>query len=77
VELKNCRNGKWEVRDMSKYYGKKDIMETLQCGDQKALNFLKLLFQMQYAVKVGKSYLIKAEDFDRFFEDSKGQEIAI
>ncbi len=24
---------------------------------------------------VGKSYLIKAEDFDRFFEDFKGQEI--
>ena len=62
---------------MSKYYGKKDIMETLQCGDQKSLNFLQLLFHIQYAVKVGKSYLIKAEDFDRFFEDSKGQEIAI
>lgn len=60
-----------------KLYGKNEIMELLQCGNQKALNFLKLLFQMQYAIKVGKSYLIKAEDFDRFFEDFKGQEIVI
>ena len=60
-----------------KLYGKNEIMELLQCGNQKALNFLKLLFQMQYAIKVGKSYLIRAEDFDRFFEDFKGQEIVI
>lgn len=60
-----------------KLYGKNEIMELLQCGNQKALNFLKLLYQMKYAIKVGKSYLIKAEDFDRFFEDFKGQEIVI
>lgn len=67
---------KKELTD-KKLYGKNEIMELLQCGNQKALNFLKLLFQMQYAIKVGKSYLIKAEDFDRFFEDYKGQEIMI
>lgn len=60
-----------------KLYGKNEIMELLQCGNQKALNFLKLLYQMKYAIKIGKSYLIKAEDFDRFFEDFKGQEIVI
>ncbi len=60
-----------------KLYGKNEIMELLQCGNQKALNFLKLLFQMQYAIKVGKKYLITAEDFNRFFEDYKGQEIVI
>ena len=60
-----------------KVYGKTEIMELLQCGSQKALNFLKLLFQMKYAIKVGKSYLIRAEDFDRFFEDYKGQKIAV
>ena len=60
-----------------KLYGKNEIMELLQCGNQKALNSLKLLFQMKYAIKVGKSYLIKAEDFDRFFDDFKGQEIVI
>lgn len=60
-----------------KLYGKEEIKELLQCGNQKALNFLKLLFQMHYAIKIGKSYLIKAEDFDRFFEDFKGQEIVI
>lgn len=56
---------------------KNEIMLLLGCGDQKALNFLKLLFQMKYATKVGKSYLIKSENFDRFFEDIKGQEIVI
>lgn len=42
-----------------------------------SIKFLKLLFQMQYAIKIGKSYMVKAEDFDRFFEDFKGQEISI
>lgn len=60
-----------------KLYGKNEIMELLQCGNQKALNFLKLLYQMKYAIKVGKSYLIKAEDFDRFYEDFKGHGIKI
>lgn len=60
-----------------KLYGKNEIMTLLQCGSQKALNFLKLLFQMQYAVKIGKSYIIKAEDFDRFIEDHKGQKIML
>lgn len=64
------------LRD-NKLYGKEEIKKLLQCGNQKALNFLKLLFQMHYAIKIGKSYLIKAEDFDRFFEDYKGQEIMI
>lgn len=32
---------------------------------------------MQYAIKIGKSYMVKAEDFDSFFEDFKGQEISI
>ena len=68
-----------EVNELAnkKLYGKNEIMLLLGCGDQKALNFLKLLFQMKYAIKVGKSYLIKSEDFDRFFDDFKGQEIVI
>ncbi len=60
-----------------KLYGKNEIMELLQCGNQKALNFLKLLYQMKYAINIVKSYLVRAEDFDRFFEDFKGQEIVI
>ncbi len=67
---------KKELAD-KKLYGKNEIMELLQCGNQKALNFLKLLYQMKYAIKIGKSYLVRAEDFDRFFEDFKGQEIVI
>ena len=68
-----------EVNELAnkKLYVKNEIMLLLGCGDQKALNFLKLLFQMKYAIKVGKSYLIKSEDFDRFFDDFKGQEIVI
>lgn len=60
-----------------KLYGKNEIMELLQCGNQKALNFLKLLFQMEYAIKVGKKYLITKEEFERFFKDFKGQKIVI
>ena len=68
-----------EAEDLAnkKLYGKSEIMKLLGCGNQKALNFLKLLFQMQYAIKIGKSYIVKAEDLDRFFEDFKGQEISI
>lgn len=68
-----------ETEELSnkKLYGKSEIMKLLGCRNQKALNFLKLLFQMQYAIKIGKSYMVKAEDFDRFFEDFKGQEISI
>jgi len=32
---------------------------------------------MKYAIKIGKSYLVSAEDFYKFFEDFKGQEIVI
>lgn len=60
-----------------KLYGKEEIMKLLGCGNQKALNFLKLLFQMHYAIKIVKSYIVRAEDFDKFFEDFKGQEIMI
>lgn len=60
-----------------KLYGKDEIMQLLGCGKKKALNFLKLLFQMEYAIKIGKSYIVTAENFDRFMEDFKGKEIAI
>ena len=74
---KPFQHDKTEELENKKLYGKNEIMELLGCGNQKALNFLKLPFQMQYAIKIGKSYIIKAEDFDRFFQDFKGQEITI
>ena len=77
ADEKSFQHDKAEELANKKLYGKNEIMELLGCGNQKALNFLKLLFQMQYAIKIGKSYIIKAEDFDRFFEDFKGQEITI
>jgi len=60
-----------------KLYGKEEIMQLLGCGNQKALNLLKLLFQMEYANKIGKSYIVTVENFDRFLEDFKGKEIAV
>lgn len=60
-----------------KIYGKSEIMKLLGCGNQKALYFLKLLFQMEYAIKIGKSYIITAEEFDRFFKENKGKEIVV
>jgi len=77
TEEKSLPIEKAEESANKKLYGKNEIMELLGCGSQKALNFLKLLFQMQYAIKIGKSYIVKADDFDRFFEDFKGKEISI
>lgn len=60
-----------------KIYGKSEIMKLFGFENQKTLNFLKLLFQMEYAIKIGKSYIITAEELDRFLEENKGKEIAV
>lgn len=60
-----------------KIYGKSEIMKLFGFENQKTLNFLKLLFQMEYAIKIGKSYIITAEELDRFLKENKGKEIAV
>lgn len=58
-------------------YDKQDVMLLLKCKSDKALKFLKLCHNMRYATKIGNQYYIKHEDFDRFFDDFKGKEVAI
>ena len=58
-------------------YNKDDIKVLLKCEDDKALRFLKVLFQMKYSIKIGKEYYVKKEDFDDFFTHHLGQSIAI
>lgn len=58
-------------------YNKEDIQKILKCESDKALRFLKYLFGIGYSIKIGKSYYIKYEDFERFFEDFKGREVVI
>lgn len=60
-----------------KIYGKSEIIKLFGFENQKALNFLKLLFQMEYATKIGKSYIITAEELGRFLEENKGKEIMV
>ena len=60
-----------------KIYGKSEIIKLFGFENQKALNFLKLLFQMEYAIKIGKSYIITAEELGRFLEENKGKEIMV
>ncbi len=66
-----------EVQLCKEIYGKSDIKILLACEDDKALRFLKVLFQMKYAIKIGKEYYIKKSDFDDFFANNLGKSIAI
>lgn len=58
-------------------YGKSDIKLLLSCEDDKALRFLKVLYQMKYAIKIGKEFYVKKSDFDDFFANNLGKSIAI
>lgn len=58
-------------------YDKQDIMLLLRCKSDKALRFLKLCYGMKYATKVGNQYYIRHEEFQRFFDDFRGKEVAI
>lgn len=60
-----------------KIYGKSEIMKLFGFENKKSLNFLKLLFQMEYATKIGKSYIITAEELDRFLKENRGKEIIV
>ena len=62
------------VRDV---YDVKDVEIIFKCEHQKALRIMKLLFSMNYALKMGKSYYVKRDEFERFFTNFQGKEIAI
>lgn len=66
------------VDDISlELFDKQSIMVLLKCESDKALRFLKLMYQMKYAVKIGNQYYVKKDDFERFFDDFKGRAVAI
>ena len=58
-------------------YGKSDIMEIYKCRSEKALNILKLYFQMGYGNKIGKEYYIPKTRHDDFIKDFAGKEIFV
>lgn len=58
-------------------YNKEDIQKILKCESAKALRFLKFMFGTGYAIKIGRNYYVKCEDFMRFFDDYMGKEVLI
>lgn len=74
------KSGEYELAEhgiIKTIYNKDDIKMLLTCENDKALRFLKVLYQMKYAIKIGKEYYVKAEDFEKFINQHLGQEIAI
>ena len=70
--------GEYVSNDIIKdIYNKEDIQKILKCESAKALRFLKFMFGIGYAVKIGRNYYVKCEDFERFFNDYKGREVAL
>lgn len=58
-------------------YGKSDIMSIHKCKSDKALNMLKLFFQMGYGNKIGKEYYISEEKYNDFIKDFAGKEVFV
>lgn len=58
-------------------YNKEDIKTILKCADEKALNFLKFMYQTKYAIKIGREYYVKREDFVKFLDDYMGKTVAV
>lgn len=58
-------------------YGKQDIMKIFKCESDKALRILKVMFQMDEAIKIGKEYYVDKKDLINFIERYKGKEVCI
>lgn len=58
-------------------YGKQDIMKIFKCESDKALRILKVMFQMDEAIKIGKEYYVDRNDLVSFIERYKGKEVCI
>lgn len=69
----NCRKEK----HMTTVYDKQDIMKIFKCESDKALRILKIMFQMNMAIKIGKEYYVDEESLKEFLEKYKGKEILI
>ncbi len=62
---------------MKEVYGKKDIMDLLGCESDKALKFLKLLYNNDIAIKIGKEYYVTGKELFDYLDEMQGQEISI
>ena len=58
-------------------YSKSDIMDLYHNKSDWALRFLKLLFQMGYANKIGKEYFVPKCRHDDFVRTFSGKEVSI
>lgn len=56
-------------------YGVNDIMYEFNCKKDKAYRIMLLMFDMKYAMQLGKSYYVKKEMLDRFMEDNRGKKL--
>lgn len=62
---------------LPKMIGKTDIMKIYNCENGKALKMLKLMYQMEYGVKIGKEYYISQAEHTAFIRDMKGKEVIL
>ncbi len=58
-------------------YTKNDIMELFQCESDKALRFMRFLYSIRVAIKIGREYYVTKESLLEFLEDMQGKSIPI
>lgn len=58
-------------------YSKSDIMDVFKCESNKALKILRLLFQMNYGIKIGKEYYVQPSRLEDFMQNFAGKEVFI
>lgn len=83
--IQSCRNKDvileacmWSLNHKDKImFCKKDIMDIYHCESDKALRILKLMFQMEYNIKIGKEYYISPKLHEKFVKDTAGKEVFI
>lgn len=68
---------KKQLQNNCKLFCKNDIMSMYQCENNKALRILKVLFDMGYANKVGKEYVVSPKAHEEFLECMAGKEVFI
>lgn len=56
---------------------KEDIIRIFGWEDQKARAFLKMAMQMKYATKINKNIVITKNNFEKYLEFLRGQDLSI
>lgn len=52
-------------------------MELFQCESDKALRFMRFLYSIRVAIKIGREYYVTKESLLEFLEDMQGKSIPI